>query len=169
MIDGRPLPSPMRMTYLPRAEFRSVPRMHQPLRRSASVCHPAVHLAGSRICEARTRNRRFRSPSERLVKRGAREAASLFPYMAFLRFSYSSSIVMTGGRILRRSGQYFPRRARVSRMKVSSGRAVCTIIFRTIFFTWPPDCIKKIAYLLCSSVLAWMFAAQDPHRITRRR
>lgn len=27
------------------------------------------------------------------------------------------------------------------------------IIFRTIFFTWLPECIKKIAYLLCGSVL----------------
>lgn len=28
------------------------------------------------------------------------------------------------------------------------------IIFRTIFFTWLPECIKKIAYLLCGSVCA---------------
>lgn len=36
------------------------------------------------------------------------------------------------------------------------------IIFRTIFFTWPSDCIKKIAYLLCGSVLAWKLATQGP-------
>lgn len=39
---------------------------------------------------------------------------------------------------------------------------VYRIIFRTIFFTWPSDCIKKIAYLLCGSVLAWKLATQGP-------
>lgn len=35
------------------------------------------------------------------------------------------------------------------------------IIFRTIFFTWLPECIKKIACLLCGSVLAWRSSSQD--------
>lgn len=39
---------------------------------------------------------------------------------------------------------------------------VCRIIFRTIFFTWAPDCIKKIAYLLYGSVLAWRSTTQGP-------
>lgn len=35
-----------------------------------------------------------------------------------------------------------------------------TIIFRTIFFTWLPECIKKIACLLCGSVLARRSSSQ---------
>lgn len=35
------------------------------------------------------------------------------------------------------------------------GEGLCTLIFRTIFFTWLPECIKKIAHLLCGSVLSW--------------
>lgn len=75
----------------------------------------------------------------------------------------------SAGRISRYAGQHFSRRTRVSRMKVSSGRMVYRIIFRTIFFTWPLDCIKKIAYLLRGSVLAWRLAAQGPWIIIERR
>lgn len=45
--------------------------------------------------------------------------------------------------------------SRVANESILCGCVVYKIIFRTIFFTWPPDCIKKIAYLLCGSVLAW--------------
>lgn len=59
--------------------------------------------------------------------------------------------------------------ARVSRMKVSWLARLCRrsspacgrwIIFRTIFFTWLPECIKKIAHPLCGSVLARRLATQ---------
>lgn len=42
------------------------------------------------------------------------------------------------------------------------------IIFRTIFFTWLPECIKKIAYLLCSSVLVQRSTSLDPLETLRK-
>lgn len=50
--------------------------------------------------------------------------------------------------------------SRVANESILCGCVVYRIIFRTIFFTWPPDCIKKIAYLLCGSVLAWRLATR---------
>lgn len=50
--------------------------------------------------------------------------------------------------------------SRVANESIVCGYVVYKIIFRTIFFTWPPDCIKKIAYLLYGSVLAWKFTTR---------
>lgn len=63
--------------------------------------------------------------------------------------------------------------SRVANESILCGCVVYRIIFRTIFFTWPPDCIKKIAYLLCGSVLAWRlgharFLRLDEARIRER-
>lgn len=89
------------------------------------------------------------------------DVVSLFPYMVIPPLEFHSNDEWTHPAYTQ-PDNISPGALACHEWKYPSGCVVYRIIFRTIFFTWAPDCIKKIAYLLCGSVLAWKLTTQGP-------